>query len=288
MPQNYVEASIQADIDSGELFAMLQDSEALGCWEEKGIIHIYWSEDKWTSEILQNLKKALALLGAADHLSPEIRLVPDTDWNSAWAASLIPIRIGNRIRIRQSWHAADPDFDGIELILDPKRAFGTGHHATTQLVIEWLEQHIRGEEMLLDIGTGTGILAMAALRLGAKSALAIDNDPVAIECAGEYAAVNGIGKELELRTGSFEDLDAGGFNMILANLNGKVMPELCEMLPKLLEPNGIACLSGLQQQDYDEVAAALSNANMQINARMDREEWLALEVSQELKEQEAL
>ena len=146
-------------------------------------------------------------------------------------------------------------------------------------MIEWLERRIRGGERILDIGTGTGILAMAALRLGARSALAIDNDPVGLECAGEYAAVNGFGKELDLQTGSFEDLNAGAFDVVVANLNGKIMPKLCAILPGILEPAGIACLSGLLQQDYDEVAAALCNTVLQINARMDRGEWLALEVS---------
>ena len=104
---------------------------------------------------------------------------------------------------------ADPEFSGIELVIDPRRAFGTGYHATTQLVVEWLEAHVRGGGVVLDVGTGSGILAMTAIRLGAASALGVDNDPVAVECAREYAVLNGFGPELELRVASFEDLDAG-------------------------------------------------------------------------------
>lgn len=138
--------------------------------------------------------------------------------------------------------------------------------------------------MWLDIGTGTGILSMVAIRLGADSAVAIDNDPAALECAKEYAEVNGFGKELELRAGSFENLNAGRFDLIVANLSGKTMPGLCAVLPSMMKHGGAACLSGFQQQDYDIVAAALWDGGLQVNARMDREDWLALEVSQRLKE----
>jgi len=163
------------------------------------------------------------------------------------------------------------------------RAFGTGHNATTQLAIEWLEEHIRGGERVIDIGTGTGILAMAALRLGADSVLAIENDSAALECAKENAVMNSFGRELEFRAGSFENLDAGRYDVIVANLNGKTMLDLCVELPKILKPGGVACLSGLQQQDYDEVAAGLWNAGLQINASMRREDWLALEASREIE-----
>ncbi len=280
MPESYVEVSIRSDVDSGELLGMLQGTEATGCWDENGIIHIYWPEDKFSQGILGDLKKALADLGSETEESlPSIRLIPDTDWNAAWVASLVPMRIGKRIRIRQSWHAEEPDFEGIELIIDPKRAFGTGHHATTRLVIEWLEENIRGGERIMDIGTGTGILAMVALRLGAISALAIDNDSDALECAKDNAAANGFGRELELKTGSFDHLDAGEFDVIAANLSEKVMPQLCAILPTMLKPGGVACLSGLQLQDYSGIKSVLLNAGLQINARMDCEGWLALEIS---------
>jgi ribosomal protein L11 methyltransferase len=202
--------------------------------------------------------------------------VPDQDWNAAWAASLHPIRLGRQIQIRQSWHDPDPDFKGMELVIDPKRAFGTGHHVTTQLVIEWLENQIRGGERILDVGTGTAILAMAAIRLGASSALAIDNDPVALQCAQEYAAENGFGTELELRMASFEILEGERFDVIVANLDGKTLPRLCESLPRLMDAGAKACLSGIQEQDYGEIAAALDRVGLGISERRQRDDWFAL------------
>jgi ribosomal protein L11 methyltransferase len=279
MSSNYIEVCIRADIEAGELIARLQDGESLGGWEKDGAIYIYWPENKWSFGALEDLKRAMTAMGVDEkEANLTIQEIPDKDWNATWAASLHPIRLGRRIRIRQSWHSSEPDFDGIELIIDPQRAFGTGYHATTQLVIEWLEDHIHGGERILDVGTGSGILGMTALRLGAASALAIDTDPVAVECAREYSRINGFGPELNLRVSSFETLDPEEFDIVVANLDGKTLPQFCDILPGLLKRSGIACLSGLQLPDYKEISGALAKANLRIQSRFEREEWLALTV----------
>jgi ribosomal protein L11 methyltransferase len=277
---NFVEVAIKSNMDSGELLAMLKDGESLGAWESEGIIHLYWPEDQWNSDALADLKQVLAGLGAGDEVETlTIRAVPDQDWNAEWAASLKPIRLGRRVRIRQSWHPADAAFNGIELVIDPKRAFGTGYHATTQLVIEWLEDHIRGGERVLDVGTGSGILAMTAIRLGAASALAVDNDPVALECAREYCEANGFGYELTLRISSFEDLESAQFDVISANLDIRTLPTFCGHLSRLMAAGGVVCLSGLQKQDFEEVEAALHSAGLKIKDRTEREEWICLGIT---------
>lgn len=277
---NYVEVCFRTDVDSGEILAMLQGGEELGCWEKDGLVHIFWPEPQWTPAVLDDLERVLAAQNVDSKTAGlTIQIIPDTDWNATWAASLTPIRLGQRIRIRQSWHPPDSSFHGIELVIDPKRAFGTGYHATTQLVVEWLERNIHGGERVLDAGTGSGILAMTAIRLGAASALGIDNDPVAVECAREYSSANGFGPELELRVSTFEHCAAGEFDVVVANIDGKTLPLLCRWLPRLLKANGIACFSGLQQQDYEEISEALHQAGFVIKDRTAREEWLALMVA---------
>ncbi|HYK88752.1 MAG TPA: 50S ribosomal protein L11 methyltransferase [Acidobacteriota bacterium] len=278
MADEYVEITIPASLEPGELLDRLQGSEALGAWEDEGVLRLYWRADRWNSLSLENLRETLLVLGcseAADHIG--IRYLPDQDWNTRWTKSLTPIRIGRRLRIRQSWNPRDPDFGGTELVIDPKRAFGTGYHATTQLVIEWLEDHIRGGERLLDIGTGTGVLAMTALRFGAASALAADNDPVAVECAGENAAANGFGPELELRVASFEMLDMADFDVIVANLDLKTILLLCRRLPRRVRPGARICLSGLLIENLQEVREAVSGFGGNIIGTREREEWIALE-----------
>lgn len=279
MQSDFIEVSIRTNVDSGELLAMLKDGELLGSWEKDGDLHIYWPREKWDEATLEDLKEVLSRLGICVREGDlRISVVPDQDWSAVWAASLQPILLGRRFRIRQSWHEADPDFKGIELVIDPKRAFGTGYHATTQLVLEWLEDIIHGGERVLDVGTGTGILAMAAIRLGASSALGIDNDPVALECASGYAKGNGFGAELELRVASFESLEYRGYDVIVANLDSRTMPRFCELLPRLMKSNGVACLSGLQEQDYEGIAEILARSELKIRAKRQREDWLALTV----------
>jgi ribosomal protein L11 methyltransferase len=280
MPANYIEVSFRTDVDSGEILAMLQGGEELGCWENDGVVHIFWPEPQWSTEALEDLKRILNVCGV-DPQSADltVQTVPDKDWNATWAASLTPICLGQKFRIRQSWHPVDDSFKGIELVIDPKRAFGTGYHATTQLVIEWLEKNIHGGERVLDVGTGSGILAMAAIRLGAASALGFDNDAIAVECAQEYARVNGFGPELELRTATFEECTVETFDVITANIDGRTLPGFCPYLTRLLKKNGIACFSGLQQHDLEEITEALHQAGLAIRDQKHREEWLSLSIS---------
>jgi ribosomal protein L11 methyltransferase len=275
----FFEVSLRADLDLGELWGMMRGEEPLGGWENDGVLYLYWPKEKWAPGILEELRRLLMSLGVdIPGADLNVRAVEDQDWNAAWAASLKPIRVGKRIRIRQSWNLRDPEFDGIELVIDPKRAFGAGYHATTQMILEWLERYIRGGEHILDIGTGTGILSMAALRLGAASALAIDNDPEAIECAMEYAAVNGFGPELDLRTASFESAGLGRYDVVAANLDVRALPALSRLLPGMLNPGAAASLSGLQIQDQAEAVELLLRGGLQIAAQMQREEWLMLAV----------
>ncbi len=279
MPQNYVEVTVSTTVDSGELLARLQEANALGAWEDNGILHLYWPEERWIPGVVDELKEALLRLGDSDAPSSiNVHAVPDRDWTALWSMSLVPIRIGRHFRIRQTWNSPDPSFDGIELVIDPKRAFGTGYHATTQLIIEWLESHVCGGERVLDIGTGTGILAMAALRLGATSALGIDSDPVAVKCATENAVINAFGPELDFRTGSVETLEAGTFDIIVANLDHNTILHLNHELGIRLRRGGKVCLSGLQIEGLQEIMDTLAGAGGRIVGKMERDEWMALEV----------
>jgi ribosomal protein L11 methyltransferase len=133
-------------------------------------MRLYWPSQHWTSDHLAHLRQTLRRLMEQGVAEPDIVVhsLPDQDWNRQWAQSVKPLRVGKRIIIRPSWERMEPIEEQIEIVLDPKQAFGTGHHATTSLLLEWLEEDIRGGESVLDVGTGSGLLAMVALRLGAS------------------------------------------------------------------------------------------------------------------------
>jgi ribosomal protein L11 methyltransferase len=274
-----VEVRVTTAVDSGELMAWLDEADCLGACERDGGVSLFWPKDGWHEASREALRQALRMLGdagAGDTL--RVEELPDKDWNATWAASLQPIYLGKRTLIRQSWNTVPPPPGGFELVIDPKRAFGTGYHATTQLIAAWLEETVRGGEQVLDIGTGSGILAMVALRLGARSALAIDNDPEAIECAREYAVANGFGRELELRVATLEDLVPGPFDLLLANLDRKTLLRYFPAFHPFLRPGGRLLVSGLQREDREEIFEALAATNWRVGGLRELEEWMALEL----------
>lgn len=274
------EIRLRTAIDSGDLCAWLEEEGCQGASESAGYVSLYWESGRWNDGAQDAVRDALHRLGdPAAQASLEVIDLPDQDWNAVWAASLQPIRLGSRIVIRQSWNEAAAPEGGFALVLDPKRAFGTGYHATTQLIAEWLPELVLGGERVLDLGTGSGILAMIALRLGAGHALAVDNDPEAIECAQEYAAVNGFGAELELRAAGLEEMRNGGFDLVLANLDRKTLLPNFAILHDCAQPGARVLISGLLQADYDEVCAALAAAGWRVAERRDRDEWMALELN---------
>ena len=136
MPNDWVDVCIQGSLDTAELLSRLDDATVQGAWENEGEVHLYWAEAQWSEERLAALRAALAdLTELSQGQSLSVTLVPAQDWNEAWARSVKPLRIG-RFVIRPSWEPAELDPRDLEIILDPKQAFGTGHHATTRMLLE--------------------------------------------------------------------------------------------------------------------------------------------------------
>jgi ribosomal protein L11 methyltransferase len=277
MNDEWIEVRVSAALDSGELLGLLGDPAVAGAWQEDGQVRLYWPSARWSPDSLAVLKQALGRLGDGKAAVTVDRL-PGRDWNEEWARSVKPIRIGRRIVIRPSWTRVDPASGDVELILDPKQAFGTGHHATTALLLEWLEQLIRGGERVLDVGTGSGVLAMAALRLGAKSALGLDHDPVAIECAREYAGVNRFGPELDLRVATLDAIVPGPVDLVLANLDRNTLLGTAGLFEPYVKQGARLLVSGILPEDRHEIAAAFSAIGGSVVASKGRDGWLALEV----------
>jgi ribosomal protein L11 methyltransferase len=277
MSSSIYEIQIPACVDGAELSGILACPMFLGLWEQDGVLTIYWQGNQ--EGLIQEVQEALVQLDVTIPASSfQLQYVTPRDWNSEWAASVKPIRIGQRIGIRPSWATMEMPEDGIEIILDPKQAFGTGHHATTHLLIEWLEDvSWLTDYRVLDVGTGSGILSMVALRLGALYALGIDNDDVAIDCAKDYAVVNGFTKELDLLSCRMNELREQSFEIIVANIDRKTILEISPEFSRFRSSATQLFLSGLLKDDATEVVEHMTRHGWTQQAIREREGWIALE-----------
>jgi ribosomal protein L11 methyltransferase len=279
VPRSYLDLRVRSAVDITDLAGELADTGLLGASEADGTTHFYWSSESWSPAILDSFRALLEGRGIpVDASDLSLEVVPDQDWSVLWAQSVKPVRIGRRLLIRQSWNPVCAQPGVIELVIDPKRAFGTGFHATTQLLLEWLEDAVREGDRALDVGTGSGVLAMAAVRLGACSALGIDCDPDAVECAHENAISNGFGTELELRFESIEKLESAGFDIVVANLDRNTLLRFSRELSHTVGRQGRLCLSGIQPQDLEDILPAFAEHGGGSSGQWQREDWLALEI----------
>ncbi len=279
MPNHWIDICIQERLDAGELLSRLDDAAVQGAWEDEGVVHLYWAEDQWNDEKLASVQSVLADLVQSSRAIPlSVQRVPSQDWNEAWTRSVKPLRIG-RLVIRPSWEPAELGPRDIEIVLDPKQAFGTGHHATTRMLLEWLQTDIRGGEHILDVGTGSAILAMAAVKLGAASAIGVEIDSVAVDCATEYVELNGLADRIEVLCGTLADLPQGRrttADLVLANLDRQTVLDLGDDLACSALRGASILISGILVEQQTEIMDRLSSLGLACVERREEEGWVAL------------
>jgi ribosomal protein L11 methyltransferase len=197
------------------------------------------------------------------------------DWTEQWKEGLAAIEISEALVIRPSFveHSLRPG--QVELVIDPGQAFGTGGHASTLLVLQWVDALMRapdrfsGPPSVLDVGTGTGVLAMAALRLGARRAVGFDLDGVAVTEARAWARSNGLADALSLFTGPIEALRAGPFELVLVNLLKREVLPIAEQVAAAVAPGGCAVFSGLLEADRAEVVERFGELGLTLEAERE-------------------
>jgi ribosomal protein L11 methyltransferase len=279
MPTDWVDVCIRGSLDTGELLSRLDDSMVQGAWEDEGVVHLYWAEDQWNDEKLVSVQSVLAdLVQPSRAITLSVQRVLSQDWNEAWTRSVKPLRIG-RLVIRPSWEPVVLGPQDIEIVLDPKQAFGTGHHATTRMLLEWLQEDIRGGEQVLDVGAGSAILAMAAVKLGAASAIGVEIDSVAVDCAKEYVVLNGLNEQIEIVCGTLADLPQGRgttANLALANLDRQTVLNLADDLACSALCGASIMVSGILVEQQTEIMDRLSSLGLACVERREEEGWLAM------------
>lgn len=246
------------------------------------VVKTYLLLDDQTEERRQRLEQAIWHLGRLRQVEPlQTRPIEERDWADAWKRYFFVHRVGQRLVIVPSWRRHRSLAGDLIIRLDPGMAFGTGLHPTTRLCLRGLETRLQGDENVLDLGTGSGILAIAARKLGARRILAMDVDAMAVRVAGENARRNRVARAIETRLGS---LPLGGaepeqFDLIVANISFRVLGELHPELRRALQPGGRALLSGVLEQDAPALIEALESAGWRLLTREIEAEWALLEVT---------
>ncbi|MGD1993571.1 MAG: 50S ribosomal protein L11 methyltransferase [Anaerolineae bacterium] len=207
---------------------------------------------------------------------PTFRSVEETNWEEIWKRHLQVLRIGERVVIRPSWLEHLPQESEVVIELDPGMAFGTGLHPTTQLCLMALEERIRPGARLLDLGTGSGILAIASAKLGAGSVLALDTDSDAVDVARRNASKNEVLDRVEVACGSLAQAD-GTYDLVVVNILAQVIVDMAGRgLADLLASDGALITAGILEGQVDDVQAALEAAGLAIAERRQIEDWVAL------------
>jgi ribosomal protein L11 methyltransferase len=207
-----------------------------------------------------------------------VREVDEADWAEAWKDHFHVLGVGRRLIVKPSWRKHRRTGDEVVIDLDPGMAFGTGLHPTTRLCLEAIESRAdRGPlGRTLDVGCGSGILAIAAVKLGATRVLGVDIDPIAIEATEANARHNRVGKRIRAREGSVPTGD-GPFDTVLANLIAGILVELAPHLAEELLPGGTLIASGIFVDREPGVRAAFEAAGLRVERRLDESDWVALE-----------
>ena len=236
------------------------------------IVHMYLAPDENPAEVLPLFRQRLDDAGVEYTLNTEG--VEQEDWQNAWKQYYHAMDIGQRLAIVPGWE--EYDTDRTVITMDPGMAFGTGTHETTSLCLETLDELVQGGERMLDIGTGSGILAIAALKLGAKEAEGVDIDPMCVRTAGENAQRNGVAERLTVLVGDLSDKASGVYDIITANIVAAAILSLAPAVPALMAPGAKFIASGIIDERRDEVLDGLKAAGLRPVQVKEKRGWVCI------------
>ena len=259
-----------ADILIAELSALGYE----GFSEDEGGLEAWIAAGDWPEKETLELREKYAGHGLIEF---GFEIVPATDWNREWERNFHPVELRGGVRIRASFHSPSPDAT-TELIIDPRMAFGTGHHQTTRMMLEALHMQELNGLRVLDVGTGTGILAIMALKSGARFADVTDIDPWSIDNCRTNFDLNGL-QNYRIHCGSLRNLTLpGNYELVLANINKNTLIDEMRLLSAQLAPAARLLMSGFYEQDLPELISAAQTAGlMQLSSRI-LEHWATLEL----------
>jgi ribosomal protein L11 methyltransferase len=277
LPKEYVKAIIKVNEENYDpVIGLLSQLEINGIEEGYDELSIFFDIDIFNKETL------LSLIGQIKELFPEIKLLSEEviieqNWNEEWEKTVDSIIVNENITIAPSWKVQSIKTK-IIIEINPKMSFGTGSHETTRLMCRLIEETVKPGSKWLDMGTGTGVLAILEARLGARKVLAIDNDSWSVDNAIENVALNQVSDIVEVIMGDVMNYDYSEFDGISANLFKNLLIPSFPLFFKALFNNGVLLISGLLKYDIEEVSAAAEKAGFDIIKTIYENEWIAIQL----------
>lgn len=263
--------------DPDLLSGLMWEFQITGLLENDDHISVFTSDNSSANEnqfnsSLMKLKNEKLI----DSFRIEKEILEDKNWNEIWEKSREVIRVSDRVLIKPTFQEYSAKPDEIVLTIDPKMSFGTGEHQTTKLILRLLEKYVQKEKKVLDVGSGTGILAIAAVKLGASIAVAVDFDEICLENCKENCVLNGVENSVEGLTGEIDVVKENDFDLILANIQKNVLLEIAEKIKSKLKSDGIVILSGLLETDKDAIEEKYHSIGFKTKFIDTKDEWIAL------------
>ncbi len=256
---------------------LLWDLETNGIVEEANFLRVYANDDNSvTKQLLEQKLGKLLEQKMISAFSVTEHTFEDKNWNEEWEKQINVIEVSDKIVIKPTFREYKQKEGQIVITIDPKMSFGTGEHETTRIVLQLLEKYVKPEIRVLDVGCGTGVLAIASTLLGAEFALGIDNDEWCYENALENIELNSCHDKAEFRLAEVHQIEEKNFNLVLANIQKNVLLEISEELNNHLLSGGYLILSGLLVDDEKDIAAKYCGFGLTLVEKIQLHEWIGL------------
>ena len=259
------------------LSGLMWEFDITGVMEDNDHITVFTSGKSNDTEIqftdvLNKLKKDKLI----DTFRIEKEILEDQNWNKLWEKNREVIRVSDRIVIKPTFKKYSAKDNEIVLTIDPKMSFGTGEHQTTKLVLRLLEKYVKQGMKVLDVGSGTGVLAITSVKLGAVQATAVDFDEICLENCRENCILNEVEKSVEVLTGEIDNVNQNDFDLILANIQKNILLDIAEKINIRLKQNGMVILSGLLESDKSAIEKKYHSLGFKTSQIEKMDEWIAI------------
>jgi len=276
--KKYKEFTITAEPFNAEILSsILWELEITGINEEVNCLKVFAEEStNLNPDIIGSFLKKLQNEKLLFNFTVVENILEEKNWNEEWEKSINVIEVSDKIIIKPTFRDYEAKPGQVIISIDPKMSFGTGEHSTTKLMLHFVEKYVKEGMKVLDVGSGTGILAIAAIKLGAVSAIAVDNDEWCLGNGKENCELNKVTDKIDVRLGVVQDIPDKDFDLILANIQKNVLIEISTELVNRMAERGMLILSGLLDSDENDIKEEYERLELNMIDKLQMGEWIAV------------